>query len=400
MILLKKQLLGGIKMADVKISDSIVYIGVDDKDIDLFESQYEVPNGVSYNSYLILDEKIAVMDTADMRVSDKWFENLEKALNGAVPDYLIVSHLEPDHAGNIKKAADKYPEMKIVVNSKSETMLPQFFEISADRLLIVKEGDELSLGSHTLQFFMAPMVHWPEVMVEYEKSEKILFSADGFGKFGALDTDEDWACEARRYYFNIVGKYGAQVQALLKKASALDIQTICPLHGPILKENLEYYIGKYMTWSSFEPEDKGILIAYASIHGNTAKAAKKLKEILESKGAEKVAITDLARDDMAEAIEDAFRYDRMILAAASYDAGVFPCMEDFLHHLKSKAYQKRTVGLLENGSWAPSAARTMKAVVEQMKNVSIVEPVVTIKSTMKDSDIENMEKLADAIINA
>ena len=400
MILLKKQLLGGIKMADVKISDSIVYIGVDDKDIDLFESQYEVPNGVSYNSYLILDEKIAVMDTADMRVSDKWFENLEKALNGAVPDYLIVSHLEPDHAGNIKKAADKYPEIKIVVNSKSETMLPQFFEISADRLLIVKEGDELSLGSHTLQFFMAPMVHWPEVMVEYEKSEKILFSADGFGKFGALDTDEDWACEARRYYFNIVGKYGAQVQALLKKASALDIQTICPLHGPILKENLEYYIGKYMTWSSYEPEDKGILIAYASIHGNTAKAAKKLKEILESKGAEKVAITDLARDDMAEAIEDAFRYDRMILAAASYDAGVFPCMEDFLHHLKSKAYQKRTVGLLENGSWAPSAARTMKAVVEQMKNVSIVEPVVTIKSTMKDSDIENMEKLADAIINA
>lgn len=387
-------------MADVKISDSIVYIGVDDKDIDLFESQYEVPNGVSYNSYLILDEKIAVMDTADMRVSDKWFENLEKALNGAAPDYLIVSHLEPDHAGNIKKAADKYPEMKIVVNSKSETMLPQFFEISADRLLIVKEGDELSLGSHTLQFFMAPMVHWPEVMVEYEKSEKILFSADGFGKFGALDTDEDWACEARRYYFNIVGKYGAQVQALLKKASALDIQTICPLHGPILKENLEYYIGKYMTWSSYEPEDKGILIAYASIHGNTAKAAKKLKEILESKGAEKVAITDLARDDMAEAIEDAFRYDRMILAAASYDAGVFPCMEDFLHHLKSKAYQKRTVGLLENGSWAPSAARTMKAVVEQMKNVSIVEPVVTIKSTMKDSDIENMEKLADAIINA
>ena len=387
-------------MADVKISDSIVYIGVDDKDIDLFESQYEVPNGVSYNSYLILDEKIAVMDTADMRVSDKWFENLEKALNGAVPDYLIVSHLEPDHAGNIKKAADKYPEMKIVVNSKSETMLPQFFEISADRLLIVKEGDELSLGSHTLQFFMAPMVHWPEVMVEYEKSEKILFSADGFGKFGALDTDEDWACEARRYYFNIVGKYGAQVQALLKKASALDIQTICPLHGPILKENLEYYIGKYMTWSSYEPEDKGILIAYASIHGNTAKAAKKLKEILESKGAEKVAITDLARDDMAEAIEDAFRYDRMILAAASYDAGVFPCMEDFLHHLKSKAYQKRTVGLLENGSWAPSAARTMKAVVEQMKNASIVEPVVTIKSTMKDSDIENMEKLADAIINA
>lgn len=387
-------------MADVKISDSVIYIGVDDKEIDLFESQYDVPNGVSYNSYLILDEKIAVMDTADMRVSDKWFENLEKALNGAVPDYLIVSHLEPDHAGNIKKASDKYPDMKIVVNSKSAAMLPQFFDISSDRLLIVTEGEELSLGSHTLQFFMAPMVHWPEVMVEYEKSEKILFSADGFGKFGALDTDEDWACEARRYYFNIVGKYGAQVQALLKKASGLDIQTICPLHGPILKENLEYYIGKYMTWSSYEPEDKGILIAYASIHGNTAKAAKKLKEILEEKGAEKVAITDLARDDMAEAIEDAFRYDRMILAAASYDAGVFPCMEDFLHHLKSKSYQKRTVGILENGSWAPSAARTMKAVLEQMKNVSIIEPVVTIKSTMKDFDIENMEKLADAILNA
>lgn len=387
-------------MADVKISDSVIYIGVDDKEIDLFESQYDVPNGVSYNSYLILDEKIAVMDTADMRVSDKWFENLEKALNGAVPDYLIVSHLEPDHAGNIKKASDKYPDMKIVANSKSAAMLPQFFEISSERLLIVNEGEELSLGNHTLQFFMAPMVHWPEVMVEYEKSEKILFSADGFGKFGALDTDEDWACEARRYYFNIVGKYGAQVQALLKKASGLEIQTICPLHGPILKENLEYYIGKYMTWSSYEPEDKGILIAYASIHGNTAKAAKKLKEILEEKGAEKVAITDLARDDMAEAIEDAFRYDRMILAAASYDAGVFPCMEDFLHHLKSKSYQKRTVGILENGSWAPSAARTMKSILEQMKNVSIIQPVVTIKSTMKDSDIENMEKLADAILNA
>lgn len=387
-------------MSDVKISDSVIYIGVDDRDIDLFESQYEVPNGVSYNSYLIRDEKIAVMDTADMRVSDKWFANLENALNGANPDYLVVSHLEPDHAGNIKKAADKYPEMKIVVNAKSAAMLPQFFEIPQDRLVTVSEGDELSLGSHTLQFFMAPMVHWPEVMVEYEKSEKILFSADGFGKFGALDTDEDWACEARRYYFNIVGKYGAQVQALLKKASGLDIQTICPLHGPILKENLGYYIGKYATWSSYEPEDKGILIAYASIHGNTAKAAKKLKEILEAKGAEKVAITDLARDDMAEAIEDAFRYDRMILAAASYDAGVFPCMEDFLHHLKSKAYQKRTVGLLENGSWAPSAARTMKGILEQMKNVTVVEPTVTIKSTMKDSDVENMEKLADAILNA
>ena len=386
-------------MADVKISDSIVYIGVDDKDIDLFESQYEVPNGVSYNSYLILDEKIAVMDTADMRVSDKWFENLEKALNGAVPDYLIVSHLEPDHAGNIKKAADKYPEMKIVVNSKSETMLPQFFEISADRLLIVKEGDELSLGSHTLQFFMAPMVHWPEVMVEYEKSEKILFSADGFGKFGALDTDEDWACEARRYYFNIVGKYGAQVQALLKKASALDIQTICPLHGPILKENLEYYIGKYMTWSSYEPEDEGVLVASASIHGNTRKAAEKMAEILKEKGAAKVAFTDLTRDDMAEAVEDAFRYSKLVLCAASYDGGVFPPMEDFLNRLAHKSYQKRKVAMIENGSWAPTAKRAMTGMLEGMKNLSICENNVTIMSVMKDKDIAAMETLADELLS-
>lgn len=387
-------------MSDVKISDAVLYIGVDDREIDLFESQYEVPNGVSYNSYIIIDEKIAVMDTADMRVSEKWFANLEKALAGKTPDYLVISHLEPDHAGNIKLAAEKYPEMKLVLNAKSAAMLPQFFDIDvADRSVIVKEGDELSLGSHTLQFFMAPMVHWPEVMVEYEKTEKILFSADGFGKFGALDTDEDWACEARRYYFNIVGKYGAQVQALLKKASALDIKTICPLHGPILSENLEYYIGKYATWSSYEPEDEGVLVAYASIHGNTAAAAKKMKEILESKGAKKVAITDLARDDMAEAVEDAFRYNALVLAAASYDAGVFPCMEEFLHHLKAKNYQKRTVGIIENGSWAPSAAKTMKGILEGMKNITLTEPVVTIKSTMKDSDIPKMEELAKAVLN-
>lgn len=386
-------------MSDVKISDAVLYIGVDDREIDLFESQYEVPNGVSYNSYIIIDEKIAVMDTADMRVSEKWFANLEKALAGKTPDYLVISHLEPDHAGNIKLAAEKYPEMKLVLNAKSAAMLPQFFDIDvADRSVIVKEGDELSLGSHTLQFFMAPMVHWPEVMVEYEKTEKILFSADGFGKFGALDTDEDWACEARRYYFNIVGKYGAQVQALLKKASALDIKTICPLHGPILSENLEYYIGKYATWSSYEPEDEGVLVAYASIHGNTAAAAKKMKEILESKGAKKVAITDLARDDMAEAVEDAFRYNALVLAAASYDAGVFPCMEEFLHHLKAKNYQKRTVGIIENGSWAPSAAKTMKGILESMKNITLTEPVVTIKSTMKDSDIPKMEELASAVL--
>lgn len=387
-------------MSDVKISDAVLYIGVDDREIDLFESQYEVPNGVSYNSYIIIDEKIAVMDTADMRVSEKWFANLEKALAGKTPDYLVISHLEPDHAGNIKLAAEKYPDMKLVLNAKSAAMLPQFFDIDvAERSVIVKEGDELSLGSHTLQFFMAPMVHWPEVMVEYEKTEKILFSADGFGKFGALDTDEDWACEARRYYFNIVGKYGAQVQALLKKASALDIKTICPLHGPILSENLEYYIGKYATWSSYEPEDEGVLVAYASIHGNTAAAAKKMKEILEKNGAKKVAITDLARDDMAEAVEDAFRYNALVLAAASYDAGVFPCMEKFLHHLKAKNYQKRTVGIIENGSWAPSAAKTMKGIIEGMKNITLTEPVVTIKSTMKDSDIPKMEELAKAVLN-
>ena len=386
-------------MKDIKISDSVIYIGADDKEIDLFESQYEVPNGVSYNSYVILDEKIAVMDTADMRVSDKWFKNLDAALNGRTPDYLVISHLEPDHAGNIALAVEKYPEMKLVLNAKSAAMIGQFFDIdTAEKAIIVKEGDELSLGSHVLTFIMAPMVHWPEVMLEYEKTEKILFSADAFGKFGALDTDEDWTCEARRYYFNIVGKYGAQVQALLKKAAGLDISMICPLHGPILKENLSFYIDKYNTWSSYEPEDRGVLIAYASIHGNTAKAAIKMKEILESKGAPKVAITDLSRDDMAEAVEDAFRYDSMILAAASYDAGVFPCMEDFLHHLKAKNYQKRTVGMIENGSWAPTAARAMKGILEGMKNITIVEPVVTIKSTMKDSDIPKMEELADAIL--
>lgn len=386
-------------MSNIKISEDILYIGVDDKTIDLFESQYEVPNGVSYNSYVIMDEKIAVMDTADMRVSAQWFENLEKVLCGKTPDYLVISHLEPDHAGNIKLAVEKYPEMKIVMNAKSSTMLPQFFDINLEgKTVIVKEKDELSLGKHTLQFFMAPMVHWPEVMVEYEKTEKVLFTADAFGKFGTLDTDEDWACEARRYYFNIVGKYGVQVQSLLKKVSSLDIQTICPLHGPILKENLGYYIDKYVTWSSYEPEDEGVLIAYASIHGNTAVAAKKMKEILESNGAKKVAITDLARDDMAEAVEDAFRYNSIILAAASYDAGVFPCMEEFLHHLKSKNYQKRTVGIIENGTWAPTAAKTMKGILEGMKNLDIVEPVVTIKSTMKEADIPKMEELAKALL--
>jgi len=387
-------------MKDIVISDAVKYIGADDKDLDLFESQYIVPNGVSYNSYVILDEKIAVMDTIDTRKTDEWKENLERVLDGRTPDYLVVSHLEPDHAGSIKEFADKYPEAKIVASAKAIAMLPQFFEIAdlADRAVAVKEGEELSLGSHTLQFFMAPMVHWPEVMVEYEKSEKILFSADGFGKFGALDADEDWACEARRYYFNICGKYGVQVQNLLKKAAGLDIEIICPLHGPILKENLGYYIGLYDTWSKYEPENEGILIAYASINGNTAAAAKKLAEILEAKGAPKVVVADLSRDDMAEVIEDAFRYDRLVLAAATYDAGIFPCMEDFLHHLKAKNYQKRKVAFMENGSWAPMAAKIMKGIVEGFKNIEMVDPVVTIKSTMNDENIKTMEELADNLL--
>lgn len=385
-------------MKDVTITDNIIYIGADDKDLDLFESQYVIPNGVSYNSYVILDEKTAVMDTVDARRKDEWLENLEKALAGRTVDYLVVSHMEPDHAANVKILAEKYPDMKVVGNAKTFPMIQQFFEMDlSDRSLVVKEGDTLNLGTHELTFVMAPMVHWPEVMVSYEKSEKILFSADGFGKFGALDTEEDWACEARRYYFNIVGKYGSQVQALLKKAAALDIAMICPLHGPILKENLAYYIEKYNIWSSYQPEDEGILVAYASIHGNTKKAAIKMKEILESKGAKKVAITDLSRDDMAEAIEDAFRYDKMVLAAASYDGGVFPCMEDFLHHLKSKNFQKRTVALIENGTWAPVAARTMRAVLEQMKDITICDKVVSIKSVMKEADIPEMEALAEEL---
>lgn len=386
-------------MKDIIISDSILYVGADDKTIDLFESQYVVPNGVSYNSYVIMDEKIAIMDTVDPRATEEWFANLEKVLDGKTPDYLVVSHMEPDHAGNIQAVAEKYPEMKIVGNAKTFPMMAQFFDMDLEgRKVVVKEGETLELGAHTLQFFMAPLVHWPEVMVAYEQSEKILFSADGFGKFGALDTEEDWACEARRYYFNIVGKYGAQVQALLKKAATLDIQMICPLHGPILKENLGYYIGLYDTWSSYRPESEGIFIAYASIHGNTAKAAKKLKEILEAKGAPKVSIADLARDDMAEAIEDAFRYDRVVCCCATYDGGMFPCMEDFLAHLKAKNYQKRTMGFMENGSWGPVAAKKMKDVVSTMKDITILDPVVTIRSTMNEANIKTMEELADALL--
>ena len=382
------------------VTERIKYIGVDDTTIDLFESQYIVPNGISYNSYLITDEKVAIMDTVDLRKSEDWWANLEEALEGRTPDYLIVQHMEPDHAGNIAKALEKYPDMKVVASAKAIQMMPQFFEDTDfnGRTIAVKEGDTLSLGEHTLQFFMAPMVHWPEVMVTYDQQDKVLFSADGFGKFGALAHEEDWACEARRYYFNICGKYGAQVQALLKKAATLDIACICPLHGPILKENLGYYIGLYNTWSKYEVETEGVFIAYASIHGGTKKAAEKMAEILRAKGAPKVSIADLCRDDMAEAVEDAFRMSKLVVAAASYDADVFPPMHDFLHHLKLKAYQKRRVGIIENGSWAPCAGRVMKGMLETMKEIEIVEPMVTIRSAMKQGDIPALEALADAIL--
>ncbi len=388
-------------MSKVTISDAVRYIGCDDHDIDLFESQYLVPNGVSYNSYLIVDEKIAVMDTVDARAGQEWLANLEQELaqkaQGRQPDYLVVSHLEPDHAANIQKVCERYPELKVVSNAKSFSMLPQFFTMDfSERKLEVKEGDTLSLGEHTLHFYMAPMVHWPEVMVTYESAEKILFSADGFGKFGALDTQEDWDCEARRYYMNIVGKYGAPVQALLKKASALDIQTICPLHGPILSENLAHYMEKYDIWSSYRPENEGVTIAYASIHGNTAAAARELAAMLEEKG-QKVSLFDLARDDMAEAIEDAFRYDRLVLAAATYDGGLFPCMEDFLYHLKLKNYQKRTVGILENGSWAPMAGKLMREYVESFKDCVVAQPTVTVKSTLDAASRAQLAELAQAL---
>ena len=385
-------------MNNVIISDSIKYIGVDDTTLDLFESQYIVPNGVSYNSYLILDEKIAVMDTVDARKTKEWFDNLDKELKERVPDYLIVSHLEPDHSANIQLFTEKYKEAKLVLSAKAKAMLPQFFNIEGldERCIVVKEGEELDLGNHHLKFIMAPMVHWPEVMVEYETTEKVLFSADGFGKFGALSHDEDWACEARRYYFNIVGKYGAPVQTLLKKASTLDIKMICPLHGPILKDNLGYYIDKYQIWSSYQSEDEGVLVASASIHGNTKEVALKVVDLLKEKGV-KVAFTDLTRDDMAEAVEDAFRYSKMILAGATYDGGVFSPMEDFLHRLQHKGYQKKTVGLIENGSWAPLANKVMKEMLTPMKNVTICENTVTIKSTYKDENQEAINQLVEEI---
>jgi len=381
---------------DTVISDDIKYIGVDDKDIDLFEGQYEVPNGISYNSYLINDEKIVIMDTVDSRKTKEWLENLEKELNGKTPDYLVVSHMEPDHSSNIQTLTQKYPNMKIIGNEKTFQFIQQFFEIPnlEERKIVVKEADEINIGKHTLQFFMAPMVHWPEVMVTYEKAEKIVFSADGFGKFGVLDTDEEWTCEARRYYFNIVGKYGIQVQMLLKKLATLDVKMICPLHGPILKDNLEFYIGKYDIWSKYEAEDDGIFIAYASMYGNTREAVEELVKILEKKGANKVASADLIRDDFAESIEDAFRYDKIIFASPTYNGSVFPIMETFLRQLAGKNYQNRKVGIIENGTWAPGAAKVMKEIISTMKNIDLCDNIVTIKSKLNQNSREQLENLA------
>lgn len=381
------------------VTNTIINVGVNDRNIKLFESQYVLEKGMAYNSYVILDEKTAVMDTVDPSVTEEWLANLDEALGGTKVDYLIVQHMEPDHAGSILALIRKFPEMKLVGSAMAFTMMQQFFaEDLKEKSVIVKEEDTLKLGEHTLQFFMAPMVHWPEVMVTYEQSEKVVFSADGFGKFGTRDADEDWTCEARRYYFNICGKYGMNVQNLLKKLANLSIEAICPLHGPVLTENLEYYIGKYAVWSSYEPEEEGILIACASIHGNTAKAAEKLKEILVDKGAKKVVITDLCRDDLHEAIEDAFRYDCLVLAAATYDGGVFPPMETFLHHLKAKNYQKRTVAIMENGSWAPVAGKGMKSLLEGMKDITLAEPMITLKSVMTAENRYQMESLAENLL--
>ncbi|WP_244834969.1 FprA family A-type flavoprotein [Clostridium sp. BJN0001] len=388
-------------MSNVEISESIKYIGVNDKTLDIFESQYKIPNGISYNSYVILDDKVAVLDTVDKRAKDEWLENLETTLSGRKVDYLIISHLEPDHAANIEELAKRYPEMKLVGNPKTFQMFPQFFDINIEnRKVVVKEADELKLGKHTLKFFMAPMVHWPEVMVDYEVTEKVLFSADGFGKFGDLDADEEWTDEARRYFINIVGKYGAPVQALLRKAATLDIKTICPLHGPVLKSNLGYYIEKYSTWSSYKPEENGIVIAYASIHGNTKDAAIKMASVLKDKGEKNVVLYDLSRDDMSKAVSDSFKFNKLILAAATYDGGIFPCMEDFLCRLLHKNFQKRTVGLIENGSWAPLAAKCMKNELAKMKEINICDKTLTIKSVLKEADLPKLNEFADAMINA
>lgn len=389
-------------MTDNKITSDILYIGADDKELDLFEGQYVIPEGISYNSYVILDEKVAIMDTIDARKTNEWLENLTAALNGRKPDYLVVSHMEPDHSANVKRVIEMFPDITIVCTAQAQKLITRFFGVapSADKLKLVKDGDTLELGAHTLQFFTAPMVHWPEVMMSYEQSEKILFSADAFGKFGALSYDdpEGWACEARRYYFNIVGKYGVQVQGILKKLAGLDLTKICPLHGPMLEENLEYYIQTYNTWSSYEPEDEGIFIAYCSLHGNTEEAALKLASILKSESSVKVSVSDLRRDDMAEAIEDAFRYDRLVLAAPTYDGGVMPVMEDFINHLKIKNYQKRRVALIENGSWAPMAGKKMREAMEAMKGIEIIEPIVTVESTVKPATVEALKTLAAALL--
>ena len=385
----------------MNISDKIKYIGVDDTTLDLFESQYAVPEGVSYNSYVILDNKTAIMDTVDKRGMKDWENNLLNALDGRNADYVIIQHMEPDHAGSLARLIELFPEITVVGNAKTFVMINQFFEnINIKNSLTVKEGDTLNLGSHTLTFVMAPMVHWPEVMVTYESSEKVLFSADGFGKFGALSLTEnaDWACEARRYYFNIVGKYGAPVQTLLKKASTLDIKTICPLHGPVLSDNLGYYLDLYNTWSSYQPEEKGVVVAYSSIHGNTKYVAEHFASILKGQGEENVAVFDLARADMAQAVADSFRYDALVLAGITYDGGLMPCMEDFLYHLKMKNFQNRYAAVIENGSWGPVSGRLMKSYLENMKNITICEDMVTIRSVMKKADGQALEKLAEKVI--
>ena len=383
----------------MNVSQDIRYIGVNDHQVDLFEGQYIVPNGMAYNSYVIMDEKIAVMDTSEINFVDQWLANLAAALEGRKPDYLVVQHMEPDHSSGIAAFAAAYPEAKIVSNAKSFVLMKQFLgEDYADRQLAVGEGSTLELGKHTLHFVTAPMVHWPEVIMTYDDADKVLFSADGFGKFGALDVEEEWACEARRYYFGIVGKYGTQVQAVLKKAAALDIQTICPLHGPVLKENLGYYLDLYNTWSSYGVESEGVFIAACSIYGHTMEAAKLLAEELTAKGCPKVAFTDLAREDMAEAVEDAFRYGKIVLAAPTYNTGVFPYMRDFIQHLTDRNYQNRTVGIIENGSWAPMSGKVMKGLLEKSKNITFAEPVVTLKSALNDASRAQISALADALL--
>lgn len=379
------------------VTESIKYVGVNDKTIDLFEGQYVVPNGIAYNSYALIDEKITVFDTVDKRKSEEWLDNVEIALGGRVPDYLVISHMEPDHSSSLKLFLDKYKTVTVIGNAKTFNIAERFFGNIIGQKLVVKDGDELTTGKHTLRFITAPMVHWPEVMFTYDKTDKVLFSADAFGKFGSLDTDEDWTCEARRYYFNIVGKYGTTVQSALKKVATLDVKIVCPLHGPVLSENLGYYLGKYNVWSSYVPEDKGVFIAYSSIYGNTEEAAKRLEYALKQKG-ERVSIADLARDDTAEALEDAFRYDRLVVASVTYDGGLFPATEAFINRLKSKNYQSRKVAFIENGSWAPLAAKLMRAQFEAMQNITFAEKTVTVNSAVDAQCESDIEELAAELV--